>query len=100
FGDLASDGAQFRPAIVWFEEPVPKIEEAIPVVNAADFFAVIGTSLVVYPAAGLVHYVQPGTPVFVIDKKIPFISAGNLTVLEKPATEGVPELKKLLTSRI
>ncbi len=96
-GDLAQDGAQYRPYIVWFEEPVPMIEEAIPVVNSADIFAVIGTSLVVYPAAGLVNYVRRGTPVYVIDKKIPYISqSGIITAIEKPATEGIDDLKKLL----
>lgn len=70
-GDLAEDGFQYRPYIVWFEEPVPMIQEAIKVVNSADIFVVVGTSLVVYPAAGLVNYTQPGIPVFVIDKKIP-----------------------------
>lgn len=96
-GDLAEDGFQFRPAIVWFEEPVPKIEEAIPVVRSADIFVVVGTSLVVYPAAGLVNYARPAIPVYVIDKKIPYFSSvSNLIRLEKPATEGVSELKRLL----
>ena len=96
-GDLAKDGSQFRPHIVWFEEPVPKIEEAVPIVYAADIFVVVGTSLVVYPAAGLVNYVELETPKYVIDKKIPYMSPmRNLTLIEKPATEGVGELKKLL----
>lgn len=96
-GDLAEDGAQLRPHIVWFEEPVPKIEEAIPVVNAADYLVVVGTSLVVYPAAGLIHYIKPGTPLFIIDKKIPYTStSAQLTVIEKPATEGINDLKQLL----
>jgi len=96
-GDLATDGAQFRPHIVWFEEPVPKIEEAIPLVHSADIFVVVGTSLVVYPAAGLVNYVNPGTPKFIVDKKIPYTSAmNNLTRIEMPATEGVKELTELL----
>lgn len=96
-GDLAEDGFQYRPHIVWFEEPVPMIEEAVPVVNSADIFVVVGTSLVVYPAAGLVNYTKPGIPVYVIDKKIPYISSGaQLTLIEKPATEGVAELKSLL----
>ncbi len=98
-GDLAPDGAQYRPHIVWFEEPVPKMEEAIPVVQEAELFVVVGTSLVVYPAAGLVHYTQPGTPVYMIDKKIPWISSSSqLTLIEKPATEGVEELCRLLMS--
>lgn len=96
-GDKAPDGGQFRPAIVWFEEPVPMIEEAIPLVRAADYFAVVGTSLVVYPAAGLVHYIIDGTPVFVVDKKIPYLSsATNLVRIEKSATLGVPEMIELL----
>ncbi|HWC52372.1 MAG TPA: Sir2 family NAD-dependent protein deacetylase [Chitinophagaceae bacterium] len=96
-GDCAEDGAQFRPFIVWFEEPVPKIEEAIPVINAADILVVVGTSLVVYPAAGLVHYARRDIPKFIIDKKIPYTSAiNNLTAIEKPATEGVAELIRLL----
>ena len=96
-GDLAEDGAQLRPHIVWFEEPVPKIEEAIPIVHAADLFAVVGTSLVVYPAAGLVHYAKAGIPLYIIDKKIPYISSReNITTIEKPATEGVREMIGLL----
>ena len=66
-GDVAADGAQYRPHIVWFEEPVPKIEEAIPVVHNADIFVVAGTSLVVYPAAGLVNYIKPEVPFYIID---------------------------------
>lgn len=98
-GDLAEDGAQFRPHIVWFEEPVPKMEEAVPVVQNADIFVVAGTSLVVYPAAGLVNYTQAGVPVYMIDKKIPWMSnASGLTLIEKPATEGVEELTRLLSA--
>ena len=98
-GDLAGDGAQFRPHIVWFEEPVPKMEEAVPFVQNADIFVVVGTSLVVYPAAGLVNYTQPGVPVFMIDKKIPWLSnVSGLTLIEKPATEGVEELTRLLSA--
>src|SRR5438477_6487053 len=67
-GDCAEDGCQFRPHIVWFEEPVPLIEEAIPTVLTADVFAVVGTSLVVYPAAGLVNYARFEIPKFIIDK--------------------------------
>lgn len=95
--DKAEDGEQLRPHIVWFEEPVPKIEEAIPVVYRADIFVVVGTSLVVYPAAGLLNYVESGTPKYIIDKKIPYTSPmQNLILIEKPATEGVKELISLL----
>lgn len=96
-GDLASDGAQLRPHIVWFEEPVPMIEMAVPLVMEADIFVVVGTSLVVYPAAGLVDYAPQAAPKFIIDKTIPYTSsAKNLTAIEKPATEGVQELVGLL----
>jgi NAD-dependent deacetylase len=96
-GDCAEDGCQYRPHIVWFEEPVPMIEEAIPIVHNADIFAIVGTSLVVYPAAGLVNYVSYEIPKFIIDKRIPYTSSiHNLTAIENPATEGVKELDKFL----
>lgn len=99
-GERAEDGAQWRPAIVWFEEPVPKIEEAIPLAWAADIFVVVGTSLVVYPAAGLIHYVNKETPVYIVDKKIPYTSSiQNLRVIEKPATEGIKDLLNFLRSK-
>jgi NAD-dependent deacetylase len=97
WNDKAEDGAQLRPHIVWFEEPVPKIEEAIPIVYSADIFVVVGTSLVVYPAAGLVNYTAFDVPKYIIDKKIPYVSSSaNLTVIEKPATEGIKDLLKIL----
>jgi NAD-dependent deacetylase len=96
-GDKAEDGAQLRPHIVWFEEPVPTIESAIYEVKKADIFVVIGTSLAVYPAAGLVNYAPWPIPKFIIDKRVPSTSAlYNLKAIEKSATEGVEELKKLL----
>ena len=97
-GDKAEDGTQLRPHIVWFEEPVPKIEEAIPIVYSADIFVVVGTSLVVYPAAGLVNYTAFDVPKYIIDKKIPYVSSlSNVISIEKPATDGVRELIKLLS---
>ena len=96
-GDLAPDGGQYRPHIVWFEEAVPAIEEAVPIVQQADIFAVIGTSLQVYPAAGLIDYVQPRRPIYVIDRVIPEIPYGREVIsIEKPATAGVRELMELL----
>jgi NAD-dependent deacetylase len=96
-GQLADDGAQLRPHIVWFEEPVPMIAEAAPLVRSADIFAVVGTSLVVYPAAGLVDYALPGIPKFIVDKKIPYTSGiRNLTAIEHSASIGVKELQKKL----
>jgi len=96
-GDKAHDGAQLRPNIVWFEEPVPMMEEAIPFAYGADIFVVVGTSLVVYPAAGLVNYVSPMTPKFIIDKRVPFTqNFQNIIAIEKPVTEGIKELVTLL----
>jgi NAD-dependent deacetylase len=96
-GDVAEDGGQFRPHIVWFEEPVPKIEEAILVVRSADIFIVVGTSLVVYPAAGLVNYAPWNIPKYIIDKRIPYTSEiTNITTIEKSATEGVRLLIEML----
>lgn len=96
-GHLADDGAQLRPNIVWFEEPVPMIGKAVPLVRAADIFVIVGTSLVVYPAAGLVDFAGSRVPKYIVDKKIPYTSAiPNLTAIEKPASVGVEELRKLL----
>lgn len=96
-GDKADDAGQLRPHIVWFEEPVPMIERAIETVREADIFAVIGTSLVVYPAAGLVNYAPWQTPKFIVDKTIPYTaSLNNLTAIEQPASEGIKLLKELL----
>ena len=98
-GDLAEDGGQLRPFIVWFEEEVPMIEVAAKIVRQADIFVVIGTSLQVYPAAGLVNYAPYQIPKYIIDKKIP--SADSIyspILIEKPAGEGVKELSQLLTA--
>lgn len=96
-GERSEDGAQLRPHIVWFEEAVPMMDEAARVVRNADIFVIVGTSLVVYPAAGLVNYAPWPIPKFIVDKRIPYTSSlYNLTLIEKPATEGVVELQKLL----
>ena len=100
-GDCAEDGCQYRPNIVWFEEPVPAMEEAVHIVNAADIFVVVGSSLVVYPAAGLINYAAPFIPKFIIDKQVPYTSSiQNLTAIEKPATEGVRTLIETLTKKL
>lgn len=99
-GDKAEDGGQLRPHIVWFEEPVTMIEEAARVVSQADIFAVVGTSLAVYPAAGLIHYANSEIPKFIIDKRVPYTtSVSNLTTIEKPATEGVKAMIEMLISK-
>lgn len=97
-GDLAEDGGQLRPNIVWFEEAVPMIEIAADVTSMADIFVVVGTSLQVYPAAGLLNYAPAFVPKFIVDKKIPYTSSvQNLVTIEKSATEGIQELKTLLS---
>lgn len=88
-------GDHVRPHIVFFQEAVPNIEPAIRLAQEADIFVVIGTSLVVYPAAALLNYVRPGVPVYYIDPH-PAQVPSNVTVIAKPATEGVAELAKIL----
>ena len=95
-GDLAEDGYQLRPHIVWFGEAVPMIEKAVEWVEEADIFVIIGTSLNVYPAAGLLHYVRPGVPVFLIDPKEVNTGSARVRVIRKGATEGVKELTEML----
>ncbi|HTG55091.1 MAG TPA: NAD-dependent deacylase [Niabella sp.] len=96
-GDLAGDGGQLRPDIVWFGEAVPMIEKAIAITRTADIFVVIGTSLVVYPAAGLIDIAPFHSLKFVVDKNIPLVKpVSNLVTIEKPATEGVKELTGIL----
>ncbi len=100
-GDMASDGMQFRPHIVWFEEPVPLIVDAGMLVNKADFFAIIGTSLAVYPAAGLIDFAPANIPKFIVDKSIPFTRGiKNLNHIQKPATIGIQELEDQLLKYI
>ena len=100
-GQLDSNGNQLRPHIVWFGEEVPALEEALSIVQSADFIAVIGTSMQVYPAAGLIHYGKPETPIFYIDPKPAAIYdlSNPLEVIPMNATDGVPFLReKLLKS--
>lgn len=98
-GDLAADGSQLRPHIVWFEEAVPMIPQAATVMNRADIFVLVGTSLQVYPAAGLLDYVPTEVPKYIIDKKIPPVNRyENIIVIEKSATEGIGELLSILKS--
>lgn len=96
-GDIAQDGAQLRPHIVWFGEPVYMIEHAIPVMREAEVFVLVGTSLVVYPAAGLVDYVRDSVPKYVLDRTIPSVSRyANVIKIEKPATQGAADLLNYL----
>lgn len=96
-GDKAGDGSQLRPFIVWFGEAVPMIETAIDYCEKADIFLIIGTSLNVYPAAGLLNYVPAGVPVYLIDPNHVAIASGRkVHVIQKGASAGMEELTSLL----
>lgn len=96
-GDKAGDGSQLRPFIVWFGEAVPEIETAINYVEKANIFVIIGTSMNVYPAAGLLNYVSREAEVYLIDPKpVDTHSFRRIHVIQKGASEGVKELKALL----
>ena len=98
FGDVDHQGNQLRPHIVWFGEQVPALEEAIAITEQADYFAVIGTSLQVYPAAGLIDFTKRETPIYYIDPKpinIPNLR-NPLEVIPNIASEGMRILKEKL----
>lgn len=95
-GDKAEDGYQLRPDIVWFGESVPNIDPAIKLVEKADIFVVIGTSLNVYPAAGLLNYVHQGTPIYLIDPKEVAVHRAGIHFIKSGASEGIKELATLL----
>ena len=96
-GDMAEDGYQLRPAIVWFGEMVPLIETAANIIKNADYLIVIGTSLEVYPAANLVYHASKKTQKYIIDPKNPELkSYENWVHIKKFATEGVMELFEIL----
>ena len=92
-GDLADDGSQLRPFIVWFGEAVPLMEDAIKAVSDIDVFIIIGTSLNVYPAAGLLNYIPYGVPVYLIDpNNVPVNGVCNLTHICCGASEGMRKI--------
>ncbi len=95
-GDKCEKGSQLRPHIVWFGEEVPAMVEAIAITETADIFCVIGTSLNVYPAAGLIHYTPAHIPLFLIDPNPPAALPGRIKVIAKGAGEGVAILRKRL----
>jgi NAD-dependent deacetylase len=102
FGDVDQQGNQLRPHIVWFGEQVPALEEAITITEQADYFAVIGTSLQVYPAAGLIDFTPKQTPIYYIDPKpikIPNLR-NPLEVIPNIASEGVRILKEKLQTNL
>lgn len=95
-GDLAPNGAQLRPHIVWFGEAVPKIEAAIDAVEAADILLIVGTSLQVYPAAGLYRYAGPDTPIYIIDPNDVPVRDPRVTHVKDVATRGMEKFRQLL----
>ncbi|MCR5433518.1 MAG: NAD-dependent deacylase [Bacteroidaceae bacterium] len=96
-GDLAGDGSQLRPFIVWFGEPVPAIETAVEYCQQADLFIIIGTSLNVYPAAGLTQFVPKETPIYLIDPKpVQWNSSHRFHHIMKGASAGMQELMETL----
>ncbi|RDY61264.1 SIR2 family NAD-dependent protein deacylase [Flagellimonas nanhaiensis] len=98
-GDLDEKGHQLRPHIVWFGEMVPMMETAVQITQQADILVIIGTSMQVYPAAGLINYVSQQTPIYFVDPK-PTINSSdfyNLTVIAETAVEGVPNLVRQLS---
>lgn len=96
-GDLAKDGSQLRPFIVWFGEAVPQIERAAELSAQADIFLIIGTSLNVYPAAGLTRFVPEGCPIYLIDPKpVQWNSNRPFTHIQKGASEGMEDFADML----
>ena len=95
-GDLAPNGAQLRPHIVWFGEAVPKIDSAIDAVEAADILLIVGTSLQVYPAAGLYRYARMSVPIYIIDPKDVPVRDGRITHIKEVATKGMDIFKNVI----
>ena len=97
-GDLSEKGFQLRPFIVWFGEAVPMMEQAIRITEKADILAVVGTSLNVYPAAGLLNYVKPNIPIFLIDPN-DVNCYRKVTIIKEKASTGVTRLAEILISQ-
>jgi NAD-dependent deacetylase len=99
-GDTCKKGYQLRPHIVWFGEPVPAIEEAAQIAGTADIFVVIGTSMVVYPAAGLIEYISRNTPLYIIDpNELSTPVSRKFEFIKENASTGVEILKKELLKK-
>ena len=96
-GDKADDGSQLRPYIVWFGEAVPMMDDAIAALRGADAFVIIGTSLNVYPAAGLMNYAPAGIPIYLIDPNdVPPYLPARIKVIRSGASEGMRILSEIL----
>lgn len=93
-GDFCENGNQLRPHIVWFGEQVPLLEKAVEIVEVADILIIIGTSMQVYPAAGLINFAQPATPIYYVDPNPSneISDYGNITIIKNTAAKGLPIL--------
>lgn len=98
-GDVCPEGFQLRPHIVWFGEAVPAMDQAIRTVEEADIMLIIGTSMQVYPAAGLIHYVRSGVPVYLIDPNEVGVYGRQVTVIRKGAGEGLKDFMNRLKNK-
>lgn len=100
-GDTCEKGSQLRPHIVWFGEAVPAMEAAVDIAITADIFIVVGTSLVVYPAAGLVDFIPDNVPIYVVDPNLPEVRRRpNLTLIGEPASTGLAKLADQLLAEV
>lgn len=97
-GDLCANGFQLRPHIVWFGEDVPAMEKAMEITAQADILLIIGTSMLVYPAAGLIHYAPAQTPIYFIDPKPAIQASDQIHIYAENATSGVPKVVEKLIS--
>ena len=95
-GDCDKRGVQLRPNIVWFGEAVPKFETAARIASEADIMLIVGTSLQVYPAAGLVQYAKPGIPIYLIDPKPVYVNAKNFLQITDVATKGMERFMDMI----
>lgn len=99
-GHFGEDGSQLRPHVVWFGEEVPMLEIAATQMAQADVFLLVGTSLQVYPAAGLLQFLAPAVPKYIIDKKIPAVHHySNIIPIEKPAGEGIVIFREMVLGK-
>ncbi len=94
WGDTCELGSQLRPHIVWFGEMVPMMDTAIAICEEADVFLIVGTSLMVYPAASLIHFVKTETAIYLIDPNPPDISTLSMTIIPETATSGLERFKR------
>lgn len=98
-GDLCPNNHQLRPHIVWFGEMVPMLEKAAAVVEKADALIIVGTSMQVYPAAGLIQYAKPEAHVYFVDPKPSISQTERITVFAENATTGIPKVVELLSQK-